>query len=85
MKDWAQFAKTRTESSQNGAAPKVLDYFLIKLVDNWLAAGVLLLLIFFVLLIIFTRGGAPQDVEVNKWLTHCAGLCLGVFLGLLKK
>jgi len=85
MKDWAQFEKSRKENSQSGTVPKVSDYFLIKLADNGIAASVLLLLIGFVVLTYLTRGGAPQDMEVNKWFSHCAGLCLGVFLGLLKK
>lgn len=84
MKDWSVFAKSSKESSEGGAPPKVSHYFAIKLVDNWIALSVLLLVLIFTVLALLNHGREPDSKELTTWLTHSAGLCLGVFLGLLK-
>lgn len=84
MKDWAVFAKSSKESSAGGTPPKVSDYFAIKLVDNWIALAVLFLVLVFTGLALIVDGRSDGGKELGTWLTHSAGLCLGVFLGLLK-
>jgi hypothetical protein len=84
MKDWTNFTKSSRESSEGGSSPKVSSYLAVKLVDNWIALAVLMLVLVFTVISIFVDGSKPEGKELVTWLTHSAGLCLGVFLGLLK-
>lgn len=83
MKEWTSYTKTKNSegSSETIDKPKVLEYILIKVTDNFLAIAVFALCISF--------GGVGLFCELKSdstnWALHAAELSLGVFLGLLKK
>lgn len=81
MKDWSDYTKTKTTSgSSEDSKPSIKEYMLIKLTDNFLAFAVFILFIILFSVGLFAELGTKTD-----WTLHAAELCLGVFLGLLKK
>jgi hypothetical protein len=81
MKDWAEYSKSKTTGgSTENSKPSIREYMLIKLTDNFLAVAVFVLCVIFAAIGIFGK----QDNN-TAWTLHAAELCLGVFLGLLKK
>lgn len=85
MRDWQSYHKSAVGSNDSAGKPSVREYFMIKLSDNWIAVAVLMLfLICMVAGLICTKFGA-ENSEAAKWSFDSAKLCLGVFLGLLKK
>jgi hypothetical protein len=84
MKDWSEFAKTAQATAESvGTAPSAWQYIIIKATDNFLAISVFILTLIFAYVGLFTF----TDIESDKasWSLNAANLCLGVFLGLLKK
>lgn len=87
MNNWSDYAAAAKKTTQGGGEqPRVRDYALIKIVDNWLSICVLVIL--------FSSAGVgvylaysekPVLLEASKWFFECAKLALGVFLGLLAK
>lgn len=83
MKDWAEYSKTKSiGSSSEENRPKVLEYILIKLTDNFLAVAVFVLCILFGYMGLFKLDANEKNMT---WALHASELCLGVFLGLLAK
>lgn len=81
MKDWSEYSKSKvTQGSSENTRPKILEYMLIKLTDNFLAVAVFVLCIAFAYIGLFVK----QDSNTT-WALHASELCLGVFLGLLKR
>ena len=85
MKDWQTYAKSAVGNSDAPSQPSVKAYFLIKLSDNWIAVSVLFLFIFCMLAGLISNAYSQGNSEGAKWCFDSAKLCLGVFLGLLKK
>ncbi|WP_439870172.1 hypothetical protein ACTACT_06605 [Pseudomonas syringae] len=87
MNNWGDYAKTTKSTTQGGGeAPRVRDYALIKIVDNWLALAVLLILIGSCTVgVVLADSDKAALVESSKWFFDSAKLALGVFLGLLAK
>ena len=83
MKEWTTYAKTKNGdgSSENENKPKIFEYILIKITDNFLAIAVFALCIFFGLIGLFCE----LAMESEKWALNTSNLALGVFLGLLTK
>lgn len=85
MKDWQTYSKSAVGNSERSGSPSVQEYLLIKLSDNWIAVAVL------VLFLICTAAGLVSDIygsdnsKSGQWCFDSAKLCLGVFLGLLKR
>jgi hypothetical protein len=85
MKDWQTYSKSAVGNSESAGRPSVREYLLIKLADNWIAVAVL------VLFLICTAAGVASDLygpassKAGQWCFDSAKLCLGVFLGLLKR
>jgi hypothetical protein len=82
MKDWSEYSKSKINSgSSENNKPKVFEYILIKLTDNFLAVAV------FVLCLVFGYIGLFTNISESNipWALHASELCLGVFLGLLAK
>jgi len=81
MENWSEFAQTHNESAtSSGEKPKVIEYILIKIIDNMLPTSVFILTIFFAIMAFFFL----NDTVKTNWALHAAELSLGVFLGLLK-
>lgn len=85
MKDWQAYAKSAVGNSDTATQPSVKEYLMIKLSDNWISVAVLLLFILCMVAGLLSDAYGQQNSEAAKWCFDCAKLCLGVFLGLLKK
>ena len=83
MKEWTTYTKTKNSdgSSENEDKPKIAEYILIKITDNFLAIAVFALCIFFGLIGLFCE----LEPEPKNWALNASNLALGVFLGLLTK
>jgi hypothetical protein len=85
MKDWQTYAKSAVGNSEASGQPSVREYLMIKLSDNWIAVAVLFLFLFCMLAGLISDRYWPEKSEAGKWCFDSAKLCLGVFLGLLKR
>ena len=87
MKEWNTYAQSRGGTKQAAGgddSPKVSEYLLIKLSDNWLAVAVLLLLVLFSFAGLGCKmSDSVQVNETGNWFFEVAKITLGVFLGLL--
>lgn len=83
MKEWTTYTKTKGSegSSESEDKPKIGEYILIKITDNFLAIAVFILCIFFGLIGLFAKLPSTN----TDWALHASELSLGVFLGLLAK
>ena len=83
MKEWTTYTKTKNSdgSSENNDKPKIFEYILIKVTDNFLAIAVFILCIFFGVIGLFCE----LKPDSTNWALHASELSLGVFLGLLTK
>jgi|GEM_PF-6430350 len=86
MKEWQTYTKSSQGASQGSGQPSVKEYLLIKLSDNWIAVAVLVVFLFCAVAgLICSNSQGTEMAEASKWFFDSAKLCLGVFLGLLKK
>ncbi|MGZ2368604.1 hypothetical protein ACXR6G_02310 [Ancylomarina sp. YFZ004] len=83
MREWTTYTKTKNGdgSSENSDKPKIIEYILIKLTDNFLTIAVFILCILFGTLGLFY---IKADSNIT-WALHASELSLGVFLGLAKR
>ena len=81
MKDWDTYSASKAKTNElSGSHPKVLEYFLIKLIDNGLLATIVFLTI------LFAGVGAYlqcQKPEAGMWFLDLAKLAFGVILGMI--
>ena len=86
MDDWKTYSATKNESQQGSSEnkAKILEYILIKLTDNFLVVAIFSLCLLGGWVGLFKIDNSTNPDKVN-WALHAAELCLGVFLGLLKK
>lgn len=87
MNSWGEFAATSKKTVQGGGErPRVRDYAVIKVVDNWMAICALLILFFCAAAGLFCANSDKASVvDAGKWFFESAKVVLGVFLGLLAK
>lgn len=87
MNSWDEFAETSNKTIQGGGSkPRVRDYALIKIVDNWMAISALVILgSCSVVGLICAASEKAAIVDASKWFFESAKVVLGVFLGLLAK
>lgn len=83
MKEWTAYTKSKVGdgASEQSEKPKIQEYILIKITDNFLAIAVFILCILFGCLGLF---GTLSETSTT-WALHASELSLGVFLGLLSK
>jgi hypothetical protein len=83
MKEWSAYIKSKNSdgSSENSDKPKIAEYILIKITDNFLAISVFALCIIFGLIGLFCE----LQPDPKNWALNASNLALGVFLGLLSK
>lgn len=75
---WQDYHKAQEKHFKStGKAPNVKEYFLIKMVENWLIILIVLLALLFAFSGFFLLSDKKSDAAL--WF---AGLCLGVFLGI---
>ncbi|MBW8126570.1 MULTISPECIES: hypothetical protein [Pseudomonas] len=87
MNSWSEFAATSKKTIQGGGErPRVRDYALIKIIDNWMAICALLILGSCAAAgWVCANSDKASVVEAGKWFFESAKVVLGVFLGLLAK
>jgi len=83
MEEWTAYAKTKSGdgASELRDKPKIQEYILIKITDNFLTIAVFVLCILFGGIGLF---GSLSEQSIT-WALHASELSLGVFLGSLTK
>jgi hypothetical protein len=83
MNNWSDYVKTKGPSAQTGGVPpSAKEYFFIKVTDNWSILLTIILIVFF-----FCAGAWIKDPSnnISAYFFDAGKVCLGLFIGLLKK
>lgn len=83
MKDWNAYSQSKAKQNEiAGGKPTVLEYALIKVVDNSLLLFLIVITFGFASVGIYSK---INNFGVHDWFFDAAKLTLGVMLGVLTK